>query len=142
MRGFAMSEPYCLAMVLCDAVHVDMATRKQTILGTFSTVGAHKFPTKSTFAVYWAISDLADKATLTLRVVDSRHGFDDDSKPLGDFPHLEIQSPSPLAVVEGHFFVQNLEIPEPGVYHCELLVDDEVVMSRRLVAIQPSDLSE
>jgi len=141
LRGIAMSEPYCLAMVLCDAVHGDRATGKQTILGTFSTVGAREFPTRTTFSVYWAITDLAEEAMLTMRVVDSRHGFDDESKPLGDFPSLQLQTPSPLAVLEGCFTVQNLQLPSPGVYHCELLVDDEVVMSRRLVAIKPSDIA-
>lgn len=38
-----MAEPYCLAMVLCDAVHRDPATAKHFVMGTFSSVGATDF---------------------------------------------------------------------------------------------------
>jgi hypothetical protein len=133
-----MSEPYCLAMVLCDAVHFDRATGKQTILGTFSTIGANSFPTRAAFAVYFALTDITDETEMTFRVVDSRHGFDEQSVPLVEIP-LPVQSPSPLAVFEG-FCAVNLELPSSGVYHCELLIKNEVLMSRRLVAMQPSDL--
>jgi hypothetical protein len=136
LRGGPMSEPYCLAMILCDAIHIDSSTGKQTILGTFSTVGAHVFPATVSFGVYFAITDIEGKLDLIFRMVDSKHGFDDDSTPVFELP-IEIMSPSPLAVVEGHSFVSNATLTEPGVYHCELLTGDNVLMARRLVAIKP-----
>jgi hypothetical protein len=136
-----MAEPYCLAMILCDNVHVDSATGKQTILGTFSAVGAKKFPANFALTVYFAITDAAEGETeLTFRIVDSRHGFDDGSAPV--FEHkFPIQSPSPLAVIEGRFGGIAV-LPQPGVYHCELLTGENVLMSRRLVALLPPDAQE
>jgi hypothetical protein len=46
-----MAEPYCLAMVLCDQVYRDAISGKFTLLGTFSTVGAQKYPLTIIFMV-------------------------------------------------------------------------------------------
>jgi hypothetical protein len=131
-----MADPYCLAMILCDDVHIDSTTGKQTILGTFSTVGASDFPTKVSFAVYYAITDAEGSMDLTFRMVDSKHGFDEESTPIFEVT-FTIQTPSPLAVLEGRIYVANAILPQAGVYHCELLAGENVLMSRRLVAIRP-----
>lgn len=135
-----MADPYCLAMVLCDNVHMDSTTGKQTILGTFSTVGAKDFPTRLEFAVYYAITDAVGDLELTFRIVDSKHGFEDNQPPVLEKP-FQLNSPTPLAVMEGRILVDAV-LPEPSVYHCELLADGNVLMSRRLVAVRPSDLAE
>jgi hypothetical protein len=136
-----MADPYCLAMILCDNVHIDSTTGKQTILGTFSTVGAREFPTKVSFAVYYAITDAEGSVDLVFRMVDSRHGFDEESAPVFELA-FTIQTPSPLAVLEGRIYVANAVLPEAGVYHCELLAGENVLMSRRLLAIRPPDALE
>jgi hypothetical protein len=136
-----MADPYCLAMILCDNVHIDSTTGKQTILGTFSTVGANQFPTKASFAVYYAITDAEGSFDLLFRMVDSKHGFDEKSTPVFEIAFTN-QSPSPLAVIEGRLYVANAILPEPGVYHCELLAGENVLMSRRLVAICAPDAPE
>lgn len=38
-------EPLPLAMILCDAVHIDPTTGKRTLLGLFSTLVSSEFPT-------------------------------------------------------------------------------------------------
>jgi hypothetical protein len=136
-----MPDPYCLAMILCDNVHIDSTTGKQTILGTFSTVGAGEFPTKVSFAVYYAITDAEGSVDLVFRMVDSQHGFDEESTPVIELTFTN-QTPSPLAVIEGRLYVANAILPVAGVYHCELLAGENVLMSRRLVAIQPPTASE
>ena len=125
-------------MVLCDNLHVDATTGKRTILGTFSTVGAQEFPAKLRFVVYFAITDAEGEWELVFRMVDSSHAFEDGVPPIFEFP-IPINSPNPLAVLEGQIHVGG-EIPKPGVYHCELLCNGNVLMSRRLIAIRPSDL--
>ena len=135
-----MSEPYCLAMVLCDAVHRDSATGKHTILGTFSTLASKEFPAPLQLAVYFAITDAQGEYELVFRIVDSGHAFDDEIEPEVVL-RLPVSSPSPLAVFEGHFGVQG-PIRKAGVYHCELLLNDNVLMSRRLVAVDPTSLEE
>jgi hypothetical protein len=69
--------------------------------------------------------------------VDSKHSFDDDSQPILEL-QMNSHSPNPLAVIEGALG-GIVEIPESGVYHCELLAGGNVLMSRRLVALRRSD---
>jgi hypothetical protein len=131
-----MSEPYCVAMVLADAVHIDPGTHKRFILGTFSTLASHSFPATLNLSVFYGLTD-ADQGDfeVTFRIVDSKHLFDDDSKPIF-LATIPISSPSPLAVCEGVLTLQGLVIPAAGVYHCELLHRNEVLMARRLIAIE------
>lgn len=133
-----MPEPYCLAMVLCDDVYADSASGKKTLLGTFSTVGAEEFPTKLKFVVYYALTDCPEEFELAFRIVNSIHLFDDEVEPIFGFKYT-VTSPSPLAVLEGEIGILG-QLDEPGVYHCELLHNEAVLMSRRLLAIRPSDL--
>jgi hypothetical protein len=125
--------------VLCDAVHRDRATGKSTILGTFSAVSAAEFPTSFSLSVYYAITDAKGEFPVTFRIVDSAHAFDDQSEPVLQFDTL-LRSPNPLAVHEGVIRLSSVTLQEPGVYHCELLHGEELLMSRRLVAIRPADL--
>lgn len=135
-----MSEPYCLAMVLCDGVHRDPATGKSTILGTFSTVGSHEFPAPIRVCVYWAITDVMGEIELTFRLVNAKNILDDDVEPVFSLS-FPISSPSPLSVNEGHFGLET-KLPEQGVYHCEMLAGNDLLMSRRLVAIDVTAINK
>jgi len=121
-------------MVLCDGTHQDPTTGKLTILGTFSTVAAETYPTSLNFCVYSAVTDAMGDFRLKFQLVDSQHAFEENNEPLFSV-EIPLNSPSPLAVCESSMQVGNVAIPEPGVYHCELLHEGEVLMSRRLVAI-------
>jgi hypothetical protein len=133
-----MAEPYCLAMVLCDAVYTDATTGKRTLLGTFSTLTSHEYPANVRLAVYHAITDADGEFTVTFRIVDSKHLFDDDTEPVFSVD-ISGKCHNPLAVLEGA--IQTIvQLPEPGVYHCELLCGGNVLMSRRLVALRFSDV--
>jgi len=128
-------------MVLCDGVHRDHSTGKWTILGTVSMLAAESYPAVTRLAVYWAITDVKGDIEITLRIVDSRYLMQDDAESVFELK-LPLSSPSPLAVIEGAFSI-NTELKEPGVYHIELLHGQELLMSRRLVAVNPpSDRSE
>lgn len=126
-------------MILSDSIHRDQATGKFTILGTFSTLQSEEFPAVTQLCAYWAITDAEGDYTLTFRVVDSKHLFDPDIEPVtsNDFP---ISAPNPLAVCEGALGLK-MVVPEPGVYHCELLIGDDLLMSRRLVALESGEIS-
>jgi uncharacterized protein DUF6941 len=131
-----MPDPYCLAMVLCDNVHRDPATGKHTILGTFSTVAAHEWPANVHLCVYYAITDSLGTTKPHLRLVDARSIAEDDDQVVFEIETGEYTLEDPLAVLEGVAMIQT-QIPSPGVYHCELLVGDELLMSRRLLALAP-----
>jgi len=143
-----MPEPYCLAMVLCDAVHQDTTTGKFTILGTFSTVGAEEFPASIRLCVYYAVTDGLGPTTLRLRIVDARNGIADgprDGEDVVFSASQEFDFATPLLVLEA-VVCTPVELPQPGLYHCELWAGDELLMSRRLLALerqnQPDDEGE
>ena len=134
-----MLEPYCLAMVLCDSVHRDAATGKFTLLGTFSTLFAQEFPTAARFFVYCAVTDGVGLLPLRLRIVDAGFGIAESE---GDPPGVvldveqEVDFDDPLAVNELAIRME-VSLPKPGLYHCELLVNSDVLMSRRILAAKP-----
>ncbi len=126
-------------MVLCDAVHRDSATGKHTILGTFSTVGADTYPAKVGFCIYFAITDGLGQTRLRLRLVDAESGIVDKTENGTEGPvfkiEFDIPFEDPLVVMETAVGVETA-LPKPGLYHCELWAGDDLLMSRRLLAIQ------
>lgn len=136
-----MSDPYCLAMVLCDSVHHDPSTGKKTILGTFSTVVGSEWPTTIDFCIYNEVTDAVGEFVLSFQLVDSAHAFENSEDPIFKLD-VPLESPTPLAVVSGTMHAQGVEIAKAGVYHCELLCGDNVLMSRRLVAIDSNNMPE
>jgi hypothetical protein len=135
-----MADPYCLAMVLCDAAHRDPATLKHSILGTFSSVNALDFPAQIQLCVYFAITDGLGPTTLRLQLIDAECGFLDATNEDPD-PHrvfsvkFEVDFKSPLMVVEGAIGITTA-LPNPGLYHCELWANNVSLMSRRLTALR------
>ena len=133
-----MAQPYCLAMVLCDAVHRDGATGKFTILGTFSTFAVREYPAKVSFCVYYAVTDGLGPTTLRLRLVDAASGIADSAGGKHQKSVFEIRADfgfdNPLAVVESTVGIETV-LPMPGLYHCELWAGDDLLMSRRLQAV-------
>lgn len=135
-----MAEPYCLAMILCDGVHVDPGTGKFTILGTFTNFSATSFPAAIQFVVYFAVTDGLGDVTLTLQLVDATADPIDATNEENDPARVFIfkqqaHFPDPLTMIEGVFGVQVI-LPKAGLYHCELWANSDVLMSRRLSATE------
>lgn len=134
-----MAEPYCLSMLLCDAVHRDPGTGKFFILGTFSNFSASAFPAKIRFVTYFSITDGLGPVTLRLQLVSAAGDPVDALNESEDDPNRvfmiksEIKFSSPLVVMEGAIGVETI-LPSAGLYHCELWGNSEVLMSRRLTA--------
>ena len=133
-----MAEPYCLSMLLCDGVHHDPGTGKFFVLGTFSTFSAKAFPAKIRFCTYFAITDGLGAITIRLQLVSAAgepiDALNEESDPNRIFMlKVEKTFDNPLAVMEGVFGVETV-LPTPGLYHCELWGNSEVLMSRRLTA--------
>ena len=126
-------------MVLCDAVHRDFTTGKYTILGTFSTLGADTFPAKIRFCIYFAITDGLGSTKLRLRLVDAESGIVDQLEDDTEGPVFEIKTEitfeDPLVVMEWVIAIE-AALPKPGLYHCELWAGADLLMSRRLLAVQ------
>jgi hypothetical protein len=142
-----VANPYCLAMVICDAAHRDPSTGKMTILGTFSSFGSESYPARLRFCVYFAVTDGIGDVTIRLQLINATAGIidpcDEDVQEGQVFAmRSEANFPGPFAVVESAIFIE-VELPEPGQYHCELWANRDLLMSRRLLAgtldMGPSD---
>ena len=133
-----MAEPYCLAMVLCDGAHRDATTGKFTILGTFSTVGAGEYPAQVGFCVYYAVTDGLGPTKLRLRIVDAgcgiANGVGEDEGVIFE-SSVELNFEDPLLVLELAAGIGTV-LPKPGLYHCELWAGNDLLMSRRLLAVE------
>jgi len=131
-------------MVLCDAVHRDATTGKFTILGTFSTFAADAFPAQVRCCVYYSVTDGLGPTSLRLRIVDAKQGIMDavsDDEGLVYETSSEFDFPSPLLVLEAATSI-GVSLPKAGLYHCELWAANELLMSRRLLAVSKESLEE
>ena len=133
-----MTEPYCLAMILCDELHKDAATGKNFILGTFSTMAVRSFDEPVRFCVYVAVTDGRGSKTFKLKVVPADDLLAD---PIFESPDFDVNFPGPLAVADLSFRNVTMRFPSPGLYHCELWCGEECLMSRRVIVgeIQKGD---
>jgi len=133
-----LANPYCLAMVLCDGVHRDPSTGKFTILGTFSSFASASYPAQINLCIYSAITDGLGPVTLRIQLIRAEAGIV-DAQDESELPgrvfivKRDMDFHSPFAVVESAIGMQT-ELPEPGQYHCELWANEELLMSRRLIA--------
>lgn len=151
-----MAKPILQALLLADQVYQDKATNKFVIAGTFTEVHLRKLTASgeatkrpddpkaaaeglreidpwqtyvmgSPFA-YVSLTDVRGCVPLELRFVD-----------LNDYRFLlgcrfEFQGADPLATNEIAIRLPNLPIAHPGAYALELLTNDEVLGSHRIIA--------
>lgn len=123
--------PMVLAMILCDAIHQDPATKKSTLLGTFSTINAIKFPAvHRQLAVHAALTNGHGKTQIRLTLIGPN-----ESKPAIFSREGTIEFIDPRMVAELNFGLANVTFPEPGEYRLQLFGNDELLMERRLYVL-------
>jgi hypothetical protein len=126
--------PYPLAIVICDALHMDPATGKKTILGTFTAFQSTVFPFKSgQMVVYLALTDGRGKIPFELRLV--RVDNEDGDQPAIFTATGELECIDPLAVMEIGLGMKGIEFPSPGEYRFQFYACGDFVIERRLVVI-------
>lgn len=124
--------PVVLAMVICDAIYQDPATKKCTLLGTFSTINARSFPiVHPQLAVHVALTDGHGPARIRLMLV----GADEQQKPLFSGEGT-IDFADPRMVAELNFTIANITFPAPGEYRLQVYGNSELLMERRLHVMQ------
>lgn len=129
--------PYVLALIICDAVYIDPATGKKTILGVFTAVRASSFPVIfPLITVYAALTDGRGKIPITFRLTT----VDDDTVVVETVG--EISSDDPRAVCELIINFGNVPFPSPGEYRLQLIACGEFLMERRIVIVGPSTPEE
>ena len=124
--------PVVLAMIVCDAIHQDPATRKCTLLGTFSTISAPQFPVVHRhLAVHVALTDGRGRVRIRLTLA----GTDETKPPLFSGEGI-IEFADPRVVAELNFGLKNVTFPESGEYRFQVFANDELLMERRLHVLQ------
>ena len=147
-----MSKPILQAMVLADHVYQDRSTGKYIIAGTFSRVNmvpplveqkqedgpASNQPKKMTGSItragspylYLGLVEVHGKISLKLKFVDLSDG---DVLFVMNF---EVASVDPLALGEYSVPVPMLPLKQPGTYSLDLLHNEEILGSWRILAKQ------
>src|SRR5262245_60050270 len=125
--------PDVFSMLFAEDIHRDSYSRKFTLLGIYSTVGAPSFPWKQTLLVYLAFSDGLGKWPLTIRLVEAT----EEQAPLFTRDR-EVYFPNPLTVVEIAFIEPEVVFPKAGEYRLQLFISGTLVRERRLsIAFAP-----
>lgn len=123
-------EPYPLAMVVCDSVHVDRGTGKYFLLGLFSTIASTDFPCQHPhLVVYTAVTDGIGTIKMRLDFV----AVSDEEHPIASVEQ-EMQSEDPRITCEIAFEFKGLLFPEPGEYRFRLFANEEFLLERRILA--------
>jgi hypothetical protein len=118
------SKPQVLAWLTCDAVHIDPATGKHTILGVFSNIRARQFPVTHPRMIWFlTLSDVpAGKHKIRLSM-----GL--DATRLNPLIDQEFESHGPLQRINLINEILNLRFPTPGDYSIIIEVDDELLLA-------------
>ena len=118
------TKPQVLAWVTCDAVYVDPATGKHTLLGIFTNIRAKEFPVSHPRMVWFlSFSDLTAgqhqlKITIGLPMEESRTIIE-----------KEFKAENPAQRINLINDIQGLDFEEPGNYAIVIEIDDQVVLA-------------
>jgi len=126
-------------MVICDNIHVDPATGKRTLLGTFSAIHTNTFPaTIPLIAVYVSITDCRGKFAARLQIVD----VDEEREPVQRVDG-QVDCDDPIKIVELNYHLGGVQFPAPGEYRVQFFAAGTLIVERRLlvIGIQPLDES-
>ena len=121
------SKPQLLVWLTCDAVHIDPASGKHTILGVFSNIKARGFPVTHPFMVWFITLTDVSPGQHQIRLSMSL----DPTKPL-ELIKRPFESQSPLHRINLINEIRNLTFPQPGEYSILIEVDDEPLLATSL----------
>jgi hypothetical protein len=120
--------PVCLALLLCDYVHVDPLTGKHTILGTFSEVVFEQFPASlPCLSIYFCLTEGYGTAPIRLKVID----VNEERPPIFDVTDM-VDFPSPKATVQQGVQIQGMPFQQPGEYRVQLFAGEHFLLDRML----------
>lgn len=117
------SKPQLLVWLTCDAVHIDPASGKHTILGVFSNIKARGFPVVHPHMVWFmTLTDVQPgmhRIKISLSIDPIRQV---------ELIQREFESQSPLHRINLINELHNLRFDQPGDYSIQIEVDDEPIL--------------
>ena len=125
-RGATGLEPVCLALVLCDYVHIDPITSRRSMLGAFYEIDSPRFPmVYPKMAVYVAVTDGRGKIPLTIRMID----VDESDEPIWSDTQ-DVNFEDPQRVKELVIEILNVPFQDAGIYRLQLLAGNATILER------------
>jgi hypothetical protein len=119
--------PIVQAMLLADHIHIDPATGKRYILGTYNQLMGVRFPhIVSRLNLFIALTEAHGPTLLRVRVVD----MDEEFGSLVESTHsANMFNPNDL-----YYFSLTLSVtfPTPGIYRIQLFAENELLRELRL----------
>lgn len=115
----------------CDAVHIDPASGKHTILGVFSNIKARAFPVVHPHMVWFMTLTDVQPGVHRIKISLSL----DPTKPV-ELLQREFESQSPLHRINLINELHNLRFDQPGDYSILIEVDDEPLLATSLTVSQ------
>jgi hypothetical protein len=126
----APRSPYAIALVLCDAVHRDPVTGKNTLLGTFSTITSRTFPAvHPEMSAYLALTDGAGTSRIDVRLTPA----DGAAAPLAE-ASFEVEFDDGRMTFEVVVGFADVVFPKAGEYRVSIACGEDVLLERRLMA--------
>ncbi len=116
-------KPQLLVWLTCDAVHIDPASGKHTILGVFSNIKARTFPVVHPHMVWFMT--LTDVQPGKHRIKLSM-GLNPSNAT--ELIHREFESQSPLHRINLINELHNLRFDQPGEYSIVIEVDEDTIL--------------
>jgi len=119
------AKPVLLAMIVCDKIIREEGTKKNSLIGVFDRVHATQFPcTHSRMHVYIAVTEYKGRAACELKFSDNT------DKELVKMAG-PLNFPDKLSVVEMDFCINNILLPDAGIYHFDFFVNGEHIGHRK-----------
>jgi hypothetical protein len=124
-----VQEPYCVALLIVDSIHVDPGTQKKFLMGTFNALSLPRLPsTSNSFVVFGVLSDGEGDASMRIKLAD----VSEDREPVLD-EEFTLPMPSRLQSVEFASFIKGVSFDHEGDYRLQLWCRDSLLMERKIV---------
>jgi len=126
--------PVLLAILVCDTIIRDEATKKLSLIGLFNRISAAKFPCRHPeMHVFVSLTDGHGTCPAELRLIHRA-----TEQALASLQGM-MTFPDPRSVVEMSFPFRGAQFPEPGEYSFDFYTSGELLGSRpfQVVPIEP-----
>lgn len=129
----ASTKAQILTWIICDGVHIDPATGKYYILGTFSNIRVRQFPARHPHMVWFLTLTSVRTGEHQLRI-----SFNPSLEPPKTVVERKFKAQSPAHRISLVNPVVNLELAEAGEQVITIEVDDDPILVTTLSVSGPS----
>jgi hypothetical protein len=116
-------QPYVVAALLCDQTITEAGTNRKTLVNTYDTLAAERFPFSNTFALFVKITDAEGAYRLRIDLANVS-----ENRMLVSLNAGEFSVPSRLAGYELLLSIA-AEIPSQGMYEFRIYANDAFLTS-------------